>query len=223
MKRCFKTLVPLMVIFFSLSGCSKDNNTTPTVDNIATEIIGVWVKGIYFVSFAADGSYKAYLGDYFMDSGTYTYKKETGTINCTNNYSGVNTYYDLANVNDSTIGLLAHYMETKNNTDTTEILDFSRKSYTGSQMNNSFIGKTYDGGINKLGSFTFYFQSAFVIICTIENDSKIHTRNLNYCYLEPYLYYRQYTNETGISWYTGGCNNGKVYKDSLYFDKTETN
>lgn len=220
-----------MVILFSLSGCSKDN-TTPAVNNTATEIIGVWGKGNYFISFAADGSYKAYLGDYFMDSGTYTYKN--GTISCTNGYSNINTTYNVISIDVSRgqLCLLANYIESKNNTNVSDMLTLTREKEDGYQMNNSFIGKTYynsvvtqDNGDSNGGLFCF--QSSYVVTFSQQGeDNEYHTQTWNYCYVAPYIYSKRYTNEGGFwynkRWYSYDldCNNGKVYKDSIYIYKT---
>jgi hypothetical protein len=214
MKKCLIVVPLLVTVSFMLLSCSKDEDNNEDdkiiVNENASKIVGVWSSEGYFVSFATDGSYKAYLGDYFMDSGTYTYKD--GIIDCVNLYSYTHTTYDLKSVNDKNISLIAHYVETENNTNKVETLNYSKKQQDGFQMNNNFIGKTYSGGLNILGSYSYYFQSSYLMTCTITKEGKIHTQNWNYCYVEPYLYIRKYTNEMGISLYTGGCNDGKVYK-----------
>jgi hypothetical protein len=225
MKKCLIFLVPLMIILFSLSGCSKDNSNTPTVDNTATEIIGVWGKGNYFVSFAANGSYKAYLGDYFMDSGTYTYVN--GTISCINGYSSINTTFRILSI-DVTGGqlyLLANYMESKNNTTVSDTLKLTKEQEDGYQMNNSYIGTTHYGlKIDKNKdecSGHFYFQSSYFMTVSINGyDDKTHAETWNYCYIAPYIYDKRYTTEP-LNMSNADCNTGKVFKDSVYIDNSD--
>jgi len=232
MKKHLKYLLPLMVFFLSLSGCSKDN-TRAESDNTAAEIIGVWGEDNYFISFGTDGSYEAYLGDYFMDSGRYTYKD--GIISSTNSYSNINSTYKIISldVSRNQICLLANYIESKNNTNITSTLKFARKRKDGYQINNSFIGKTYynssvkqDNGDTNGG--IFYFQSPSLVTFSQRGaDNEYHTQTWNYFYAEPYIYSKRYTNE-GSLWYNNrwyyynlNCNNGKVYRNSIYIYKTD--
>lgn len=216
MKKHLDFVLLILLLSLGLFSWSKNDDDNKVIEKSnASKIIGVWAKGNYFVSFAADGSYKTYLGDYFMDSGSYTYKNDT--INCINYYSYTRTTYDIRSVNDNSISLIIHYIETENNTNKIDTLNYSRIQKDGYQMNNDFISNTYTASVENDGISKCYFQSSCLINYTIKDGSKYHTQTWNYCYVKPYIYSKRYTNETSI-FYNQKCNNGKVYKDSVYFD-----
>lgn len=100
------------------------------------------------------------------------------------------------------------------------------KEEDGYQINNSFIGKTYynssvkqdNGDITEV-CFIFNLH----LLLPFHNGlivNTIHKHGTTLC--GPYIYSKRYTNE-GSLWYNNrwyyynlNCNNGKVYRNSIY-------
>jgi hypothetical protein len=90
MKRCLKTLVPLMVLFFSLSGCSKDDDSPASgFDYPVSSLYGTWkitqvgvIDWSYETTTATFNSNGKYIGEGYFGDGTGTYTAKDSTIRC---------------------------------------------------------------------------------------------------------------------------------------------
>ncbi len=90
MKRCLKTFVPLMVLFFSLSGCSKDDDSPASgFDYPVSSLYGTWkitqvgiIDWPYETTTATFNSNGKYIGEGYFGDGTGTYTAKDSTIRC---------------------------------------------------------------------------------------------------------------------------------------------
>nr|DAF41320.1 MAG TPA: Protein involved in gliding motility 9 Secretion System Type.5A [Caudoviricetes sp.] len=147
-----KKLLFLLFGLLIISSCGSEepistSDKPETDDNInevneikQSDIVGVWEKGNYFISFGNDGFYSAYIADKFIDSGNYTLSK--GVVSCNNTYFNRNTTYTIKSLYDAKIEVNVTYTDVDGNNHN-RAMTFAKTTAMPASQSNTLAGKTY--------------------------------------------------------------------------------
>ena len=225
MKKYLLALI-LMVPVLAFTGCGSDdepdNPNKPDEPKITNQILaGVWENGDIFISFTADGFYCTYLANNFIASGAYSISKDV--VKCNNAYYGTELSFSVSGITAKNIKGKINYVAFDDKP--TEInVNFCKSDKAPTPKENILIGKSY----SSLGAYTdgsgmfddvysFNTSNNATITRTMKSGLKgSKTKNLNYIYLTPNIYYQQFapTGSTLQSFYAN-CGTGQVFTSKV--------
>lgn len=97
-----------LALLLTLVSCGGSDSKDEPGDN-KYDVVGVWGNGNYFVSFASDGTYVAYLGSEFIDGGSFLQDKNI--LTCNNPYFNRNTVYIIKSIENGDMSVTAKYID----------------------------------------------------------------------------------------------------------------
>ncbi len=158
-----KHLYSVCLVLLALAACGQNGSTPEKPDNPKTySVVGVWKNGNKVVSFSADNFYSAYLGNDFIDGGTYTVTDNT--ITCSNTYFNRTSVYQLSKLDDNS--LKGTFSSTDvNGKKVSQSIDLSKTDKTPTPSMHTFAGKTVTES-SILGSTSFTTTYTFSTNCS---------------------------------------------------------
>lgn len=100
------TLLLFLAISISVISCGQKNSPETEPEETVFSVVGVWKDGNnHIISFNKDGFYCAYLGDKFIDNGTFLQEKNL-SIKCDNYYYNRETQYHIRGIDEKNLKVL---------------------------------------------------------------------------------------------------------------------
>lgn len=223
MKKFLLTTVILSIItlFASCGSDNKEDEPDPEPAPVEKNIEGVWENGNYFVSFSNAGYYCAYLGDDFLDSGSY--KRNKDEIMTDNSYFSRKTIYLIKKLDEKNLQVEVSFTDVYGQTHN-EIFSFI-KSEIEPAKEGQLAGKSFSWLNPYFGTVTTSFITSNSGIRLAQSGSAArYPLNFYYFYLGDKLYYQIVRNYSMQVPTIGGWSDGSTYYTARCLTvKIETN
>ena len=230
MKKYYYLLLIIAFVSIScltLSSCGGDEDENEDANPVelpkAPSVVGVWENGRYFVSLSEDNFLTAYIGDNFIDDGTYVVASDSKSFSCTNTYYNHTTVYDVVDITDTQMSLKITYMDAFGKSHNKNMI-FTKSTKTPVSKDNGIVGKSCRF---ITASFSFVTYSFVTYNSATKSSEKKGMTNyplsLHYIYFNENIYFQEFTSSSSqvptIGGWTTSVNAGTVIACKLYFDR----
>ena len=161
--KIYKNLCLFVSAIVCLIACggSDDNNgnSWPNIPDSDKNfsVVGTWEKDNYFLSLSSDGFYVTYLGDNFIDSGTYAYSSTENKLVCNNPYFNRTTTYSVTMTDKNTMKIAGTVTTIKGiKTNVYKSISFSKSTKQPTLKNNPLVGRSMKHTYYNYGKKKYY-------------------------------------------------------------------
>ncbi len=227
MKKYFYNLLMTFIsvsafTLFSCGGNDDEEEDVPAGTPKVQSVVGVWENGNYFISLSDDKFLTAYIGDNFIDNGTYIVSPDNKKITCSNTYYNHITNYDITSISDKQLNLDISYTDVFGK-DHKKSLNLTKSTKIPVSKDNGLVGKSYRYLTGNFGHVTYTFSSYNIGSKSSEKTGMAkYPLIIHYIYFNGNIYYQEFTSSSSqvptIGGWTTGVNAGEIIAAQVYFD-----